>query len=124
MLQPNENTALQADGVLTRALLRAADELAISQKELAKIVGVSTASISRLGRERTVSPDTKEGELALLLLRVYRSLDSIVGGSRDAARAWFRADNRHLGGVPADLVMTVTGLSHVAEYLDAMRGRL
>ena len=124
MLHANEKTVPRGDEVLTRALLRMVDNLSISQKDLAKIVGVSSASISRLGKERTVAPDSKEGELALLLLRMYRSLDSIVGGSRDAALAWFRADNRHLGGVPAELVMTVTGLSHVAEYLDAMRGRL
>ena len=116
--------APQPDLVVTRALLTAADNLAISQKDLAKVLGVSAASISRLGRERTVDPESKEGELALLLLRMYRSLDAIVGGSDDAARRWLRAENRHLGGVPAQLIQTVTGLANVAEYLDALRGRL
>ena len=114
----------QADLVVARAVLRAADNLSISQKDLAKILGVSAASVSRLGRERTIAPASKEGELALLFLRMYRSLDAIVGGSDDAAARWLRADNRHLGGVPAQLILTVTGLAHVAEYLDALRGRL
>jgi len=39
-------------------------------------------------------------------------------------RAWFHAANAHLGGVPATRVQTVTGLVHVAEYLDGMRGKL
>jgi DNA-binding XRE family transcriptional regulator len=124
MVQPNSRDAPEADQVATRALLRAADNLSIAQKELAQIVGVSPASISRLGKERAVAVGSKEGELALLFLRMYRSLDAIVGGSHEAARAWFRADNHHLGGVPAELVKTVTGLAHVADYLDAMRGRL
>jgi len=114
----------EADLVVARAVLRAASNLAISQKDLAKVLGVSAASVSRLGRERAIDPASKEGELALLFLRLVRSLDAIVGGSDDAARRWLRAENRHLGGVPAQLIQTVTGLAHVAEYLDALRGRL
>jgi hypothetical protein len=87
-------------------------------------LGISPASVSRLGRERTIDPGSKEGELGLLLLRVFRSLDATVGGDESAARAWFHADNHHLGGVPAELVRSVTGLGHVAEYLDAIRGKL
>jgi hypothetical protein len=33
-------------------------------------------------------------------------------------------ENHHLGAPPADLLQTVSGLVHVAEYLDAMRGQL
>ena len=114
----------QADRVVAQAVLRAAANLSISQKDLAKVLGVSAASVSRLAGDRTIDPASKEGELALLFLRMYRSLDAIVGGSDDAAVRWLRADNRHLGGVPAQLILTVTGLAHVAEYLDALRGRL
>ena len=124
MNQPILRNVPQPDRVLTRALLAAAEHLALSQKEMAKVLGVSAASVSRLGRERTVDPGSKEGELALLFLRMYRSLDAIVGGSDSAAQRWLRAENHHLGGVPAELIETVTGLANVAEYLDAMRGRL
>jgi hypothetical protein len=123
-MQPSQKHVPDASEVMTRALLQAAEHLALSQKEIGQILGVSAASVSRLGRERTVHPGSKEGELALLFLRMYRSLDSIVGGSERAAAQWYRAENRHLGGVPAELVKTVTGLANVAEYLDAMRGRL
>ena len=110
--------------VLTRATLRAAERLGLSQRELAQLLGVSAASMSRLSRGRTIDPSGKEGELALLLLRLFRSLDALVGGDEAAARAWFHARNLHLDGVPAELVAKVDGLVHVVEYLDAMRGRL
>lgn len=113
-----------AGEVLTKAVLRATERLALPRGELARVVGVSAASVSRLGRSRVVDPDTKEGELALLLLRVFRSLDALVGGDEAALRAWFHAHNHHLGGVPAELVRSAAGLVHVAEYLDAMRGHL
>jgi hypothetical protein len=110
--------------VLTRATLRAAACLELSGKELARVLGVSAASLSRLSRARAIDPRTKEGELAVLLLRVFRSLDALVGGDEEAARRWFHADNQHLGGTPAKLVERVEGLVGVAEYLDALRGRL
>lgn len=111
--------------VLAKAVPRAARSLGVAQKELARILGVSEASTSRLfaGR-RVLDPESKEGELALLFLRVFRSLDALVGGSAAAARQWFHAENAHLGGAPAERVATVEGLVHVAEYLDAMRGKL
>jgi hypothetical protein len=109
---------------LTKAVSRAAERLGLTQKELAAVLGISTASSSRLGRSRQISPQTKEGELALLFLRVFRSLDAMVGGDAEKGRRWLRAENHHLGAPPADLLQTVSGLVHVAEYLDAMRGQL
>ena len=68
------------DVVLTKALLRATELLGLSSAVLARVLGVSEASVSRLtSGARTVDPQSKEGELALLLVRVYRSLDALVG---------------------------------------------
>jgi len=109
--------------VLTRAVLRAAERLGLNQRELAAVLGVSPSTLSRLPR-RPLDPATKEGELAILFVRLYRSLDALLGGDAEKARRWLHADNRHLGGVPADLVRTITGLVHVIEYLDALRGKV
>ena len=109
--------------VLTKAVLRAADRLGLSQQQLAKVLGVSAASASRLRNTRRVAADGKEGELALLFLRVFRSLDALIGSDENAARRWFAARCEPLGRTPRELVMTVTGLCAVVEYLDAMRGR-
>jgi hypothetical protein len=111
-----------AGPVLTRAALRAAERLGLAQKELASLLGVSPSTVSRFG-QRPLDPRSKEGELAVLFVRLYRSLDALVGGQDEAARRFMHADNSHLGGPPARLVQTVTGLVHVLEYLDAMRGK-
>ena len=111
--------------VLTKAVRRAATLLGISQQELATIVGVSPATVSRMADGRfLIDPRSKTGELALLFLRVFRSLDALVGGQVDAAKAWLAAPNVHLGGIPAELIRKVEGLGRVAEYLDAVRGKL
>ncbi|MGE0552540.1 MAG: antitoxin Xre/MbcA/ParS toxin-binding domain-containing protein [Gemmatimonadales bacterium] len=113
-----------ADAVLTKAVLRAAERLGLRNRELALILGASESSISRLGRQRRIQPDSKEGELALLFLRLYRSLDALSGGTDASARSWLTAPNHHLGGVPAELIRRAEGLVDVVQYLDAMRGKL
>jgi transcriptional regulator with XRE-family HTH domain len=114
---------LDAAHVLTRAVLRAADLLGVAQRELAAVLGVSPASLSRLRRgARQIDPNSKEGEMAVLFVRVFRSLDALMGGSQDNSERWLGAHNEHLGGVPKELIQTVPGLVHVIEYLEAMRG--
>lgn len=110
--------------VVTKAVLNAATRLGLRQRDLAHVLGSSEASVSRLHHGRLIEAGSKEGELALLLLRVFRSLDAVVGGDDGAARAWLHAHNHHLGGTPAKRLGTVEGLVDVVRYLDAMRGTL
>ena len=57
----------------------------------------------------------------MLLIRLFRSLDIIVGGDETVARAWLRGENNVLGGVPLNLIENVSGLVNVIAYLDARR---
>jgi hypothetical protein len=115
----------RAGAVLGRAVLRVADRLGMTQRELGRTIGMSAASVSRLASGKgPLDPKDKSGELALLLVRVFRSLDALVGGDESKARVWFQAENEHLAGTPAERVLSAEGLVHVAQYLDAMRGKL
>lgn len=110
------------EAVLTKAVLRAAELLELSGSALARTLGVSEASVSRLySGGRAVDPKGKEGELALLLVRVYRSLDALVGSDPDQRKAWLQSHNRGLNGTPAELIQSAAGLVAVVAYLDAMR---
>ena len=120
VLAPNLDPA----EVLAKAVLAAAERLGLRARQLAQVIGSSEASVSRLSRQRGLDPESKEGELALLFLRAYRSLDALVGGDDTKAREWIAAPNTHVGGAPMDRMITVEGLVDVVQYLDAMRGRL
>ena len=110
--------------VLTRALVRAARALELSQAKIAAALGVSTPTVSRMFADKyLLDPQRKEWELAALLVRLFRSLDSIVA-SDDKARAWLASDNRALGARPIDLLPRAEGLIRVLHYLDAARGRI
>jgi hypothetical protein len=105
--------------VLGKALLNAGKALGLSQTEIGKIIGKDRTSISR-----GIDPEGKSGELALLLIRCYRSLYVLVGGNTGDMKHWMQTKNRHTGGVPAEQIQTVQGLNRVVEYLDALRGKV
>jgi hypothetical protein len=68
-----------------------------------------------------LKPGDKSFDLALLFVRLFRSLDAIAGGDEETARAWLRSDNAVLGGVPVALIESIPGLMNVVGYLDARR---
>lgn len=108
--------------VLTKAVLRAAGYLGLTSAALARVLGVSEASVSRLASgARRMDPASKEGELALLVVRVYRSLDALVGNDAAQRKAWMESANRALNARPIDLIQRAEGLAAVVSYLDAMR---
>ena len=116
--------APQQAPVLAKAAINAARRLDLRNKQLAEIIGTSEAFVSRLKSGKGIDPQRTEGQLALLFLRLYRSLDALVGGDDAKARAWLHAHNDHVRGIPAERIRTVEGLVDVVQYLDAMRGRL
>ena len=108
--------------VLSTAVARAAERLNISRSLLAKILGVSPATITRLyAGNYQLEPQRKEWEFGLLFVRLFRSLDSIVG-EESSARKWLDSDNRALNGRPIELISNTEGLVRVVHYLDASRG--
>jgi uncharacterized protein (DUF2384 family) len=115
-------TAATDGAVTTRAALRAAALLGLSNKALARIVGLSEASVSRMGTGSYVlAPGDKAFELAVLFVRLYRTLDALVEGEDAIARAWLRNPNTALGDAPIALIQTVPGLVNTLAYLDARR---
>lgn len=110
---------------LAKATLRAADLLGLTQAELAPILGVSRATVSRVASgEHLLAPEQKAWELAALFVRLFRSLDALVGSNEAQARAWLNSENAALGAVPRELLPRAEGLVRAVQYLDAARGRI
>jgi Protein of unknown function (DUF2384) len=113
---------LSDDAVLSKAVLRAAERLDLSSTMLAKILGLSGPTITRMRQGAyIVERNDKAFELAALFVRVFRSLDAIVGGDDAVAAQWLKADNTALQDKPVNLIQKVTGLVDVLHYLDARR---
>lgn len=96
------NTQPNPSAVLAKATARASALLGMTGVALARTIGLSEPTVSRILRgEKGIDPASKEGELALLLVRVYRSLDALVGTDDQKRSAWMSTHNQALGGLLA-----------------------
>ena len=111
--------------VLTGAVVRASALLKITQSHLGQILGVSAATVSRMAHGAySLDEGKKEWELGALFVRLFRSLDALVGSNDSAAGAWLTSHNLALAARPVDLIRNTEGLVRVVQYLDAARGRV
>ncbi|HET8744623.1 MAG TPA: MbcA/ParS/Xre antitoxin family protein [Ramlibacter sp.] len=108
--------------VLTKATLRAAELLGLTNAALARVVGLSESQVSRMSKgEKALELGSKPAELAALLVRVYRSLDALVGNSDAQRKAWMASFNRAFNEPPREAILKVDGLVRVVNYLDGAR---
>jgi transcriptional regulator with XRE-family HTH domain len=124
-MQPDLSTTptpASDSALVTKAAIRAADKLRINNKALAAVIGVSEATVSRMKNgKHALGAGSKPFQLAVLLIRLYRSLDALIGGDDVATRAWLSNMNTVLGAAPIELIQSVSGLMNVIQYLDARR---
>ena len=121
----NASDANREGAVLSKAVARAADFLDLPNKVVARTLGISESSVSRLkAGSFVISPDTKPFELAQLFVRLFRSLDAITGSDDNSSRSWFRAENTALDGKPIEIIQTVRGLIGVLAYVESRRAPL
>ena len=120
--KPRAASAADQAAILTKATLKAATQLGLTNKLLASVIGVSEATVSRMrSGVYTLQRGQKSFELAVLFVRLYRSLDAIVGGDDAVAGVWLKNRNTVLDAQPLALIQTVPGLMNVIQYLDARR---
>jgi hypothetical protein len=90
-------TSSEAAAVLSKATQRAATFLGLSNAELAVVLGVSTSSVDRLvAGTRSIDPASKEGQLAAMLIRIFRSLDALLGDSLRILNGCVRTPQRSM----------------------------
>jgi transcriptional regulator with XRE-family HTH domain len=99
--------------------------LGLTQRQVAEALGLSGPTASRLftGKYRLSPTRSKEWELAILFVRLFRSLDALWG-HEGTARDWLETYNTALGASPLELIRSAAGLVRVVDFLDHARGRV
>lgn len=118
-----EHSRPAADAVLAKAVLKAAAQLGLRQSDLAAVLGMHRTAVSRLKQAPSLDPASKQGELALLLIRVARALYALTGGDKDWMQHFMQTHNTATRGVPAQQIASIQGLMTVLQFVDAVRGQ-
>tara|TARA_R110002111_G_scaffold120260_2_gene183326 strand:+ start:1417 stop:1788 length:372 start_codon:yes stop_codon:yes gene_type:complete len=119
-----EHASPTQQAVLAKALLSASDQLGLKQAELASVLGVHRTAISRLKQKQSLDPSSKQGEIALFVIRIARALFALTGGDAEWIKHFMRTHNTVTGAVPAKQITSIQGLMTVAQFVDAIRGKL
>src|ERR1700738_4497216 len=94
---PRQDSVSSDSPVVTKATLRAADRLNVTNRVLAKVIGVSESTVSRMRKgDYPLERGQKPFELATLFVRLYRSLDAVMGGDDVVASKWLANANTAL----------------------------
>ena len=109
--------------VLIKAFNNACDNLNLSVGDRATMIGVNRGTLNR-NNHKGFALTSKESELQLHFIRIYRSLYAIAGGDTEFMRHWFNTENNALNGVPSSICLKIEGLFRTNQYLDAMRGKV
>ncbi len=110
--------------IVAQAASKTAEILAVTNEELAEILGVPVDQFVVLASD---NPRLSEAAFrrALMFVRAAESLLAIVGtGNDQTAQSLIRSPNTILNSKPIDLMRTAEGLDNFVRYLETQRYRL
>lgn len=119
-----EHTSPTQESVLAKAVLKASEQLGLKQAELAAVLGVHRTAISRLKQNQSLDPLSKQGEIALLVVRIARALFALTGGDSEWIKHFMHTHNNVTGDIPAKQIESIQGLMTVVQFVDAIRGKV
>jgi hypothetical protein len=107
---------------LTAAVFRAAERMEIGLPMLAKIIGTSYSTITRIrnGKGPQITPGNRDGDMAQLFLRLSLALDTMFPGQQASIKKWLSSHNQHLNFIPAQGIQSPQGLVHAVTYLEGV----
>lgn len=111
--------------ILTQAVVRIAALWKLSNAKLGAILGLSASTVSRLRTgQAALDPQSKSFEAAQFLLRLFRSLDALMGSDDEASQSWLRSPNIDLDNSPIECIESFRGLMEVCDYVDGYRAQV
>lgn len=109
--------------VLGKAVLRAAEHLHLSQSQLAIVLSMDVVAITQLQNQPEIDPNSKQGKLALMLIRLYQALYTLTGGDRAWMQHFLTSENRMTRGIPVHQIETMDGLISTLNFVESMRAK-
>ncbi|WDE16117.1 MbcA/ParS/Xre antitoxin family protein [Acinetobacter schindleri] len=117
MHKTSEKIAKQKN-VLAKAVLSSAKQLGLTQDQLAIVLNLdSVETLNSL----ELDPDSSQGELAIILIRIAISLDALTGGEAKWMQDFMKSPNKLTKGIPIEQIQTTEGLATVLNVVEGLR---
>ena len=117
MHKTSEKIAKQKKG-LAKAVLSSAKQLGLTQEQLAIVLNLdSMETLNSL----ELDPDSSQGELAIILIRIAISLDALTGGETKWMQHFMKSPSKLTKGIPIEQIQTTEGLTTVLNVTEGLR---
>ncbi|WP_411688637.1 antitoxin Xre/MbcA/ParS toxin-binding domain-containing protein [Acinetobacter indicus] len=104
--------------VLAKAVLSSANQLGLTQEQLAIVLNLdSVETLNSL----ELDPDSSQGELAIILIRIAISLDALTGGETKWMQHFMKSPSKLTKGIPIEQIQTTEGLTTVLNVTEGLR---
>ena len=114
----------QDKDLLATTAQRTFDIWQIKNEMRLRVLGISVIKTEmRLSHRLNLLSDTGRCNRAQLLLRLFTSLENLLGNDSVSGRAWLATYNSDLEAKPVDLLVSYNGIDKVCEYVDSYRTR-
>lgn len=102
--------------VLAGATIRSGQALGLKPDRTAAVVGCDQADFTQ-----GLDPQSNPGGRGLMLIRVFQSLDALLGGNQEMVLTWMNSPNDYFNVAPIELLEQAQGLDKVLGYLEAVQ---
>jgi len=101
--------------LLGKAYINAGELMGLSNTDLERVIGCDIV------QDLLINPQSKEGELAIYFIRIFKKLFGQLNGSKEEMQLWMKGFNKGTKGIPLEQIMDKEGLYFVMSYLESHR---
>ncbi len=109
--------------LLSKALKNSAELLGLNQNDIAAMLKISPSALSK-SLNRGIDPEKLQGRYALLIIKVYRSLNQLLGGNKEQMAKWIRAKLKPFSKSPLEMMSSEIEIVYLNDYLDSMKAKI
>ena len=104
--------------LLAKASWKAAEQLGMKPEQFLRILHLEGIE-DKFSDLQTLDPNSQSGEIAIILIRIYRAVYSLNGGDIQWMHHFLNSPNLLTGGVPIEQMESMNGLLAVLKAVEA-----
>ena len=107
--------------VLTKASWKAAELLGLKPEQFVRILHLECLDMNLSEATLMFDPNSKQGEIALILIRIYKALYHLNGGDIKWMHHFLNSPNLLTGGIPIEQLESMSGLLSVLNTVESLQ---
>jgi len=113
--------SINTSKVLTKASWKAAELLGLKSEQFVRILHLECLDMKLSEATLMFDPNSKQGEIALILIRIYKALYNLNGSDIEWMHHFLNSPNLLTGGIPIEQLESMNGLLSVLNTVESLQ---